>query len=275
MTKEMTKVRIMNPYKDIQPRIQSIPQERIIRKMDEYMSRRDYAGAERHLKYWLEEAKMGNDRRGELLIRNELVGHFRKTGNRKEALKNGERALDLLKELGFEDSVSGGTTYVNMATACNAFGENERAMELFENARRIYEADRETRPDLLGGLYNNMALCCTALERYEQADTLFKKALAIMAGVPGGGLEQAITYLNMADAAAARYGMEESESRVAAYLDKAAALLMDSSIPRDGYYAFVCEKCAPAFSYYGYFLTARQLKEAAETIYQAGGSMAP
>ncbi len=105
----------MNPYKDIQPRIQSIPQERIIRKMDEYMSRRDYAGAERHLKYWLEEAKMGNDRRGELLIRNELVGHFRKTGNREEALQNGERALDLLKELGFEDSVSGGTTYVNMA----------------------------------------------------------------------------------------------------------------------------------------------------------------
>ena len=106
----------MNPYKDKQPRIQSIPQERIIRKMDEYMSRRDYAGAERHLKYWLEEAKLGNDRRGELLIRNELVGHFRKTGNREEALKNGERALDLLKELGFEDSVSGGTTYVNHGT---------------------------------------------------------------------------------------------------------------------------------------------------------------
>ena len=260
----------MNPYKDIQPRIQSIPQERIIRKMDEYMSRRDYAGAERHLKYWLEEAKMGNDRRGELLIRNELVGHFRKTGNRKEALKNGERALDLLKELGFEDSVSGGTTYVNMATACNAFGENERAMGLFEKARQVYEADRETRPDLLGGLYNNMALCCTALERYEQADTLFKKALAIMAGVPRGGLEQAITYLNMADAAAARYGMEESEAQVAAYLDQAAAMLMDPSIPRDGYYAFVCEKCAPAFSYYGYFLTARQLKGAAEAIYRAG-----
>ena len=77
----------MNPYKDIQPRIQSIPQERIIRKMDEYMSRRDYAGAERHLKYWLEEAKMGNDRRGELLIRNELVGHFRKTGNRDSKLE--------------------------------------------------------------------------------------------------------------------------------------------------------------------------------------------
>ena len=88
----------MNPYKDIQPRIQSIPQERIIRKMDEYMSRRDYASAERHLKYWLEEAKLGNDRRGELLIRNELVGHFRKTGNREEALKNGDARPGIVKK---------------------------------------------------------------------------------------------------------------------------------------------------------------------------------
>ena len=34
-----------------------IPQQRIIEKMDEYMSRRDYAGAERHLLYWLEEVQ--------------------------------------------------------------------------------------------------------------------------------------------------------------------------------------------------------------------------
>ena len=239
--------------------------------MDEYMSRRDYAGAERHLLYWLEEARLGQDRRGELLIRNELVGHFRKTGNRAAALENGERALDLLGELGFENSVSGGTTYVNMATACNAFGENERAMDLFEQARRIYEADGQTRPDLLGGLYNNMALCCTALGRYEEADTLFQKALAVMADVPGGGLEQAITWLNMADAAVAGDGMEKSEVRVRYYLDRAAALLTDPAIPRDGYYAFVCEKCAPVFSYYGYFRMAGQLREAAQAIYQADG----
>ena len=96
----------MNPYKDIQPRIQSIPQERIIRKMDEYMSRRDYAGAERHLKYWLEEAKMGNDRRGELLIRNELVGHFRKTGNREEALQNGDVRSDHLLRMAKAQDIS-------------------------------------------------------------------------------------------------------------------------------------------------------------------------
>ena len=41
------------------PQVKSIPQQRIIQKMDEYMAKRDYAGAERHLLYWMEEAKLG------------------------------------------------------------------------------------------------------------------------------------------------------------------------------------------------------------------------
>ena len=44
-----------------------VPQQRIVAKMDEYMSRRDYAGAEKHLLYWLEEARQGNDLRGRLI----------------------------------------------------------------------------------------------------------------------------------------------------------------------------------------------------------------
>ena len=38
--------------------IRPVPQQRIIEKMNEYMSRRDYAGAQRHLLYWLEEAEL-------------------------------------------------------------------------------------------------------------------------------------------------------------------------------------------------------------------------
>ena len=56
-------------------KVNPVPQQRIIQKLDEYMSRRDYDGAERHLLYWLEEARLGGDQRGELLVRNELVGH--------------------------------------------------------------------------------------------------------------------------------------------------------------------------------------------------------
>lgn len=251
-----------------EPAIRAVPQQRIVEKLDEYMSRRDYAGAERHLLYWLEEAELGRDERGKLLLLNELVGHYRKTGDRDKALARADEALALLEKLDFDGTISAGTTYVNTATACSAFGENERALALFEKARAIYESSPRIQAHLLGGLYNNMALVCTALGRYDKAFALYEKAMRAMARVPGGVLEQAITCLNMADAVAAQQGPEAGEARIFELLDRAEALLRDPSAPHDGYYAFVCEKCAPSFSYYGYFLTAEELQKEAKAIYE-------
>ena len=247
--------------------IKPIPQQRVIEKMDEYMSRRDYAGAERHLLYWLAEAQAGRDKRGQLLVRNELIGHYRKTGEREKAFESADDALRLLGEIGFDGSVSAGTTYTNIATAYNAFGENERSLEYFKKAKTVYEASPNTDPRLLGGLYNNMALVQTALGAYEDAFSLYEKALAAMAKVPGGGLEQAITYLNEADTLSAQIGAEAAEKQVGELLDRAWELLDKPDAPQDGYYAFVCEKCAPTFSYYGYFFAAAELSRRAEEIY--------
>ena len=249
------------------PEIKPVPQQRIIEKMDEYMSRRDYAGAERHLLYWLEEAKLGNDLRGQLMLRNELIGHYRKTRNKEKAIANGEEALRLLNLLDFDGTISSGTTYTNYATALNAFGENEKSLQLFQKARTVYEAAERTSPELLGGLYNNMALTCAAAGLYPEAYELFEKALEKMSTVPNGVLEQAITYLNIANAEEAEKGMEAAEPRIFELLDKAADLLDTPSVPHDGYYAFVCEKCAPVFAYYGYFMNAEDLKKRAEDIY--------
>ena len=133
--------------------VKPVPQKRIIEKVNEYMSRRDYPAVERHLNYWLEEAKLGKDRRGELTIRNEFIGHYRKVGDREKAFENIESALTLVKELEFEDSVSGAVTFINSGTALSAFDENERALELFEKAKRIIEPDPDSDPVFLGGLY--------------------------------------------------------------------------------------------------------------------------
>jgi hypothetical protein len=45
------------------------------------------------------------------------------------------------------------------------------------------------------------------------------------------------------------------------------ALLDDPALEHDGYYAFVCDKCAPTLEYYGYFDDARRIREEAERIY--------
>lgn len=270
--------------------IRPVPQRRIIDKMDEYMSRRDYNGAERHLLYWLEEAKLGGDLQGQLMLRNELVGHYRKTGQKEPAMESAAKALDLLRELDMENTITAGTTYVNIATACGAFGDHERAIRLFEKARAAYESSSQTETQLLGGLYNNMALTCTELGRCEEALALYEKAADLMGRVPDGELEQAITYLNMANTVEVQLGLEAGEQQINALVERAeerleakgeellgkgeAALTDGTDLramkqeerARLGYYAFVCEKCAPTFAYYGYFMTAESLTERSEEL---------
>ncbi len=250
------------------PDAKPVPQRRIIEKMDEYMAHRDYEGAERHLLYWMEEARLGRDLRGALTLCNELIGHYRKTGAREKALQRIDEALALLETLDFEGTISAGTTFVNAATALSAFGEPERALALFERARDVYEANGSTQPQLLGGLYNNMALVCAALGRFGEANALYDRAMERMADVPGGALEQAITCLNRADAVAAEQGEEQGEARIGALLDEAWTLLHDASVQKDGYCAFVYEKCAPSFSYYGRFADADELQKESEAIYE-------
>lgn len=270
--------------------IRPVPQRRIIDKMDEYMSRRDYNGAERHLLYWLEEAKLGGDLQGQLMLRNELVGHYRKTGQKEPAMESAAKVLDLLRELDMENTITAGTTYVNIATACGAFGDHERAIRLFEKARAAYESSSQTETQLLGGLYNNMALTCTELGRCEEALALYEKAADLMGRVPDGELEQAITYLNMANTVEVQLGLEAGEQQINALVERAEELLeakgeellgkgeaaltdgtdlramKQEERARLGYYAFVCEKCAPTFAYYGYFMTAESLTERSEEL---------
>ena len=245
-----------------------IPQRRVREKLDEYMSRRDYAGAERHLNYWLAEAQQNGDLRGEFFVRNEMMGHYRKMGDKDQAILNANEGLNLIDRLGFEGTLSAGTAYVNAATVYDAFGMPERSIELFERAKAVYEGNLPETDGRLGGLYNNMGLAYMALGRFGEAYESFLKALDVMGKVEHGALEQAITYLNLANAVELEHGLEKGEKKIEQYLEKAAALLDDGTLPRDGYYAFVCEKCAPTFDYYGWFLMADDLKERAKAIYE-------
>ncbi len=250
------------------PDAKPVPQQRIAEKLDEYMAKRDYQGAERHLNYWLSEAELGNDLRGKLMILNEKIGFYRKTGRREPAFENIEKALDLLDALDYGNSISAGTTYTNAATACQNFGESDRALIYFQKARMVYESSEHTAPDLLGGLYNNMAISLVSAERYDEAITMYNRALTEMQKVTGSEPERAITYLNMANTLEAQLGLDDAEQDIFNLLDMALELLESPTCPEDGCFAFVLEKCAPTFSYYGYFMAANELKKRSEEIYE-------
>ena len=245
-----------------------IDAKRFIEKLDSYYSKNDYDGAERHLEYWLGEAESGKDMRGKFTVYNEMMGYYRKTGKREKALSAAKNALDLISPLGLDGSVSAGTAYVNTATVYKSFGESEKALPWFEKALEVYESSLPENDPRLGGLYNNMALSLSDLKRYDEAISYYERAIAIMMKAVNGEPEAAISYLNMADAREAQLGPEGAEKYITDYCERAYELLETESIPRSGYYAFVCEKCAPTFRYYGYFLYAAKLEETARDIYE-------
>ena len=246
---------------------QPLEMRRVLERLDRLMEKRDYTAAEKHLRYWLEEARAIRDPRGELAILGETVGFYRKTGKGPEALAAVEETLALLEAGNWGDSMMAGTALVNCGTACNAFGENERALQLFGRARRIYEKLPGVPASLLGGLYNNMGLACAAIGQTREALELYEAALGQMEKVPGGAAERAITCLNMADAVEIQEGPVAGEQRIGELLDRALELLEDPEIPRDGDYAYICGRCAPVFAHYGYFLDAQKLERRAEAFY--------
>lgn len=241
--------------------------ERILSKLDEHLRRNDYAAAERHLCYWLSEAGAGGDGRTELLVRNELMGLYRKTARKDEALASANAALAAIRRMGIDEQVGAATTYLNSATVYKAFGMSEQSIPLFERARSIYERELDGNDSRLGGLYNNMALSLVDLSRFSEAYELYSKAIAVMEKAEGGELEVAITYLNIASAKEVELGLLDADEEINLYLDRAQELL-DANMSDDGYYAFVCEKCASVFGYYGRFLYDAELKERARRIYE-------
>ena len=238
-----------------------VPQDRIIRKMREYEDAEDWAGAERHLNYWLAEAEMNRDERGQLMLHNELMGFYRKQGKKEEALEHADKASALVGKLGMDDTVTAGTTWVNAGTV--------GGLEYFEKARENYEKNLPEDDERLGGLHNNMALALTSCGRYDEALDMFAAALRVMEKQEHGEPEQAITLLNMADALEAEMGPEAAAEYTDEYLDRAAELLDRESVPRNGYYAFVCEKCAPVFGHYGYFAVEAELHKRVKEIHES------
>lgn len=250
--------------KDVKP----IDTRRFIEKLDSYYERNDYDGAERHLKYWLSEALSGNDLRGQFTVYNEMMGMYRKTGRYDEAVNASEKALSLISLLGINDTAAAGTAYVNAATVYKTFKESDKALPLFEKAKEIYAITLKENDGRTGGLYNNMALALTDLKRYGEAISYYEKAIDIMLKNESGELEAAISYLNMANAKEAEIGLDPAEDFISDCIEKAKTLIDTPKLKRNGYYAFVCEKCAPTFEYYGYFLYANELKETAKKIYE-------
>lgn len=240
----------------------------LIAELDYLLSKNDYSGARDFLEKWVEIAQKQNDNKALFSLCNECIGLYRKIGEKESCYKYCEKALGLLKVLNIENTVTGATAYTNCATAYKAFGEAEKSISFFEEAVKLYERLLPENDPKLAGLYNNFALSLVDLKDFERALKLYEKAIDVLSHNPQFNLEQSVSYLNMANLYEAQDGLENACEKIDALLDKAQRVLDEKYSETDGNYAFVCEKCAPTFGYYGRFLYENELKERARVIYE-------
>ncbi len=239
----------------------------ILSTLDSYLHKNDYTSAREYLLQCLEDATSQGDSPAEILVLNELMGLYRKIGEGENALGCVSKALEKINAMGVSEQIGSATTYLNCATVYKAFGEPEKALSLYRRAQGIYEKNLSSADSRLGGLYNNMALALVDLKAFEDALTLYEKAISIMLCNENGKPEAAITYLNKANALEAQQGLENACAEIDLCLDKAEELL-EAHTNRDGNYAFVCEKCAPTFLYYGRFGYSEELAQRSRRIYE-------
>ncbi len=241
-----------------------IPVSRILSKVDGLFEKNDYVQAGRLLEYWQAEAVALKDEFGELSITSELVGYYRKINYPERGLKAIGRAIELVEILGQENLASGGTVLLNCATAYKAFNDPQKSLELFARVEKIYLNTLTEGDERLGGLYNNMALTLVDLNYLTRAEESYKKAIAVMEKVENGKPDLAVTYVNLAHL----FEKTGEREKVTDSLFTAYDLLNDDTIEKNGYYAFVCSKCAPSYEYFGFGVVAKDLTERAKEIYE-------
>lgn len=244
----------------------SIPVRRIIEKLDSHFATNDLLSAQTLLEYWQAEAKKLRDLSGELSVVNEMLGLYRRTNNKGAALTSINRALELISYKKMENSISGATIILNAATTCKAVGDLERAVMLYEKASAVYEQGLPSDDLRLAALYNNFATTLTDLNRFSEAEELYNKAILLTSAKLEGLLDCAVSYVNLAHLFEKSEGLESE--KIEKCLANAENLLNDNRIERNPYYAFICEKCAPSFDYFGFFFFANKLKERSKKIYE-------
>ncbi len=241
-----------------------IPVKRVMEKTDSFYAKNDLDGAMSHLEFWLKEAESFNDKNGELSVLNELLGVYRKKGEKEKGLFTIDRAIKTVKCLQMENTTSAATVLLNAATAFKAFGAPESAIPLYEDALKIYNEKLDKNDPLVAGLYNNYALSLIDVGEKKKAEELFYKAIKIMENAENGYPDAAISYINLAHLYE-NYGNDKN--KITDCMFKAYNLLCDENNDKNPYLAFVYDKCYPSFGYFGYTRIAEELKKESEEIY--------
>lgn len=158
--------------------------------------RKDEVG--RYLQSGLARAEAEGDEQAEVTILNEMIGYYRVTSSYPDSITYAERAMRLMRKMGYADSVEYGTTMLNAATAYKASGDSGKALELFNAVLDIYSRGLDPGDSRLAALYNNLSSLHQDNGDYEKAAMYLEKAAGILFAIKGAENDAATVYTNLA-----------------------------------------------------------------------------
>lgn len=237
---------------------------RVIMKLDELNNSGKEAEAKNHLEHWLNEARAEGDWKSELSILSELLGQYRRLGEKENGLQCVEDSLKIIHDRKLEGFTTTATIMLNAATTMKAFGKASESITIFEQVEQLYS--KKLTPDdyRFAGLYNNMALSYADIGQYENAEKYFTNAIDKINKIENHENDMAVTMCNLAEL---YEKMGKDEKAIFDCIEKAYELLSSQTLPQDGYHAFTVSKCIATFDYFGFFMYSKKLKEKVEKIY--------
>ncbi len=223
------------------------------------------ADGEAYLEEALSDACSRGDWRAEISFLSELLGQYRRSGNRDAALRCVEKAMSLIRIHCLGQTISGATVLLNAATTMKCFGLAKESLPVFRHVSRVFAEHLDPHDYRFAGLYNNMALSFGDAGDPASAERYFRLALQVLESCPNSENDCAVTWCNLAEL---YDSVDHMDPRIEPCMEHAWAALNTPSLPRDGYHAFTVSKCTPAFDYFGYFLYAEELRRRVKEIYE-------
>ena len=146
----------------------------------------------------LGEATKLEDENTMIQLLNELIGHYRETGEFEKLVPFAGKLLAILDGSSLKGSMAHATSLLNIANAYRACGMLRESNALYQQVKSYYDANISPDSMLYASLLNNMSLLFQEMGDYESAADCLERALGISLAHEECRIEQASTYTNLA-----------------------------------------------------------------------------
>ncbi len=172
--------------------------EEVLKQLDELFAQHHVDQVEPFLLQKMDEADAEKDVGSMITLLNELIGHYRETGEFEKSISCCKQVLILTEQAGLKGTVVFATTLLNVANACRAAGLLRESMIYYQEVKAIYEKELEHGDFRYASLYNNMSLLFQEMGDFESACDCLERALSIATMHADARIEVAVTYTNLA-----------------------------------------------------------------------------